>query len=322
MQIRSMSRLKLMLAMVVITSMACSTIHAQDKLASSLVMAKILVTVEGDKDKKPPELKAEDVIVKVGKERMQVKHWEAAKGQYADLALFIVIDDVLDPSTGGLFGDIQTFIQAQPPSTLIGVAYARNGAVSIAQDLTNDHEKAAKAMRLPMGNAGVYASPYLSVIDLMKRWPEHGGRREILMITDGIDRMHQQSSRMDYMTPSVNVDSASTVAQRAGILVHSFYARGTGHLARTNTWAATGGQSGLAKLAEETGAESYFLGYSDPVSFKPYLEDLQKDLDNQYWLAFDIKPGTKAALKRIDVSTELSGAEIISADNVFIPVKK
>jgi hypothetical protein len=87
---------------------------------------------------------------------------------------------------------------------------------------------------------------------------------------------------------------------------------------RTNTWAASGGQSGLAKLADETGAESYFLGYSDPVSFKPYLEDLQRILDNQYWLAFDIKAGSKPALKRMNASTEVSGAEIVSADNVFI----
>jgi hypothetical protein len=34
--------------------------------------------------------------------------------------LFILIDDVLDPSTGGLFGDIREFIKAQPPTALIG----------------------------------------------------------------------------------------------------------------------------------------------------------------------------------------------------------
>jgi hypothetical protein len=266
-------------------------------------MAKILVTVDGVKDNQPPELKPEDVIVKVGKERMQVKHWEAAKGKYADLALFILIDDVLDPSTGGLFGDVKDFIKAQPATTLVGIAYMRNGTISVAQNLTNDHDAAVKALRLPVGNMGTYGNPYLSLTSLIKSWPDHGGRKEVLMITDGIDRMRPQSSRLDWMSPSTDVNTASSAAQRAGILVHSFYARGVGHMTRTNSAAASGGQNGLAKLAEETGADAYFMGYSDPVSFKPYLEDLQKELDNQYWLAFDVKPGSKPALKPVNIST-------------------
>jgi len=115
------------------------------------------------------------------------------------------------------------------------------------------------------------------------------------MITDGIDRVRQRSSRMDYMAPSTDTSTASDAAQRAGILVYSFYARGVGHLTRTNSAAACGGQSGLAKLADETGADSYFLGYSDPVSFKPYLEDFQRVLNDQYWLVFDAKPGSNCS---------------------------
>jgi hypothetical protein len=322
MSVRLLSGFVLAVAALVVTCLASVSAPAADQPSTQLVMAKLLVTVEGVKDKEPPELQPEDVLVKVGKERVKVKHWEAAKGKYADLALFILVDDALDSSAGGLFGDVKDFIQAQPQTTLVGIAYMRSGTAAIAQDLTNDHDKAVKALRLPTGNPGTYGNPYLCLADLIKRWPNHGGRREILMITDGIDRMRHQSSRMDYMAPSTDVDTASQAAQRAGILVHSFYARGGGHMTRTNTWAANGGQSGLAKLADETGADAYFLGYSDPVSFKPYLEDLQKVLNNQYWVAFDVKPGSKPALKRVDVSTEVSGAEIVSADNVFIPAAK
>jgi hypothetical protein len=64
----------------------------------------------------------------------------------------------------------------------------RNATVQIAQNFTNDHAAAAKALRLPTGSTGAYGSPYLSVIDLIKRWPEHTNRREVIMITDGIDR--------------------------------------------------------------------------------------------------------------------------------------
>ena len=64
----------------------------------------------------------------------------------------------------------------------------RNAVVQITQDFTNDHAAAAKALRLPLATPGSYGSPYLSVIDLMKRWPESTNRREVIMVTDGIDR--------------------------------------------------------------------------------------------------------------------------------------
>ncbi len=38
-----------------------------------------------------------------------------------------------------------------------------NNTLSIAQDLTNDHNKASKALRIPLGNPGAHGSPYLSL---------------------------------------------------------------------------------------------------------------------------------------------------------------
>ena len=43
----------------------------------------------------------------------------------------------------------------------------------------------------------------------------------------------------------------------------------------------------LAKLSDATGGESWSLGVQAPVSFAPYLENLQKVLDNQYLLTDD-----------------------------------
>jgi len=56
-------------------------------------------------------------------------------------------------------------------NTLVAVAYARNGAAMVTQDFTNDHALAAKALRIPLGNLGAFASPYLSLQDWLKRWP-------------------------------------------------------------------------------------------------------------------------------------------------------
>ena len=44
-----------------------------------------------------------------------------------------------------------------------------------------------KALRLPMGLRGVNGSPYFSLTDLIKRWPASMARREVLMVSDGID---------------------------------------------------------------------------------------------------------------------------------------
>jgi len=291
---------------------------AKDPPEASPVQVKMLVTVQGAEGKRIPDVKPEDVIAKQGNERFKVTQWTPATGENGSLGLFILIDEASDPSLGGLLGDVRSFIQAQPATTMVGVGYMSNATVRIAQDLTNDHEKASNALRLPLGNPGAYGSPYLSLADLIERWPDHGGRKEVLMITDGVDRFRSQYSRLAALSPSPDLDSTSSRCQRAGILVHSIYARGTGHRSR-NFWILTGGQNGLAQLADESGGEAFFLGYQNPVIFKPYLDQLQGILDNQYWLGFEMKPGKKAELRSVDVDAEVSGVDISSANGVYVP---
>ena len=48
---------------------------------------------------------------------------------------------------------------------------------------------------------------------------------------------------------------------------------------------------GIAKLSDVSGGESFFLGLETPVSFTPYLDQLQKILDNQYLLTVSAQPG-------------------------------
>lgn len=244
-----------------------------------------------------------------------------ARGQQAGLDLFILIDDAADTSLGSQYGDLLAFINAQPASTLVGVGYMQNGTVRVAQDLTTDHAKAAKALRLPLASTTAYGSPYLSVIDLMKRWPDSSNRREIVMITDGIDRFRARPIyRNSYLYLSPDVDNASSVAQRTGTMIHTIFTRGIGRLGN-NFWEITTGQNSLAKLSEETGGESYFLGMQNAVSFKPYLDSLQSVLDNQYLLEFHAVPGRKAGLQPIQLNTPVAGVELNAADNVWVDIK-
>jgi hypothetical protein len=155
----------------------------------------------------------------------------------------------------------------------------------------------------------------------MKRWPESSNRREVIMVTDGIDRA-RRGLRFSGLGPiNPDVDSASSVAQRTGTIIHSIYSPGVGHLHR-NFWEATNGQNGMAKLSDETGGESFFLGLQPPVSFKPYLDRISTILENQYVLTFHVRPGRKAGLRPIKLTTEVAGVELVSADNVWVPAAK
>jgi hypothetical protein len=175
------------------------------------------------------------------------------------------------------------------------------------QNFTTDHAAAANALRLPLGFAGAYGSPYLSVIDLMKRWPASQNRREVLMVTDGIDRA-RRSIPWRGLYSNADVDTASEVAMRTGTIIHTIYAPGVGRRDR-NYWEATNGQMGIAKLSDVTGGESFFLG-------------LQNILNNQYLLSVSAQSGKKARLQNVSINTEVAGVELASADAVWVPAAK
>jgi len=306
----------MMFAMLLVTA----PLLAQEAAVASVVPLRMTVTASVPNDKTMPEITKADVIVKMGKQVQKVTDWVPAQGDRAGLDLFILIDDASNSSLGSNLDDLRTFINAQPPTTSVGVGYMRNATVQIVQNFTPDHAAAAKSIRLPMGSAGAFGSPYLSAIDLMKRWPAHNNRREILMVTDGIDRARGgPSSRGLGVNP--DVDSASSVAQRTGTIIHTIYTPGVGHVSR-NYWEASNGQLGISKLSDETGGEAFYLGMQAPVSFAPYLGQLQKILNNQYLLSFSVAPGKKAGLQRVSLTTEASGVDFDLADSVWVPAAK
>ena len=99
------------------------------------------------------------------------------------------------------------------------------------------------------------------------------------------------------------------------------YTPGAGRRAR-NFWEVNRGQNGIAQLSDESGGESFFLGMQGPVSFKPYLDQIQSILDNQYLLTFSPKPVTKAGLQYVAISTELAGVELSASDAVWVSATK
>jgi hypothetical protein len=295
--------------------------QAQEKQSANPGQVQMTVTLRllGD-NKRMPEVSRDDVTVKQGSTRLQVTGWAPATGDRAGLDLFVLMDDASDPVLGSQLDDLRSFINAQPSITSVGVGYMRNGTVQITQNFTTDHNQAAKALRLPIASTGAYGSPYLSVMDLMKRWPAGSNRREVVMVTDGIDRFRREPHYQGFGYISPDVDSASRMAQRTGTIIHTIFARGVGRWG-SNFWEITNGQNNIAKLSDETGGESYFLGTQNPVSFRPYLDSLQKALDNQYLLEFRAIPGKKSGLQYVKLTTEVAGVELDSADNVWVDAK-
>jgi hypothetical protein len=104
-------------------------------------------------------------------------------------------------------------------------------------------------------------------------------------------------------------------------MIHTIYTPGFGHL-RHRYWDATNGQMNMARLSDATGGESFYLGLHGPVSIKPYLDSLQQVFDNQYLLSFSAKPGKKAGLQNVKLSTEVAGVQLSAHDAVWVPAAK
>ncbi len=81
------------------------------------------VTAVAKKEANPPALSKQDVQLYLNKERTQVANWRRGEKLY----LAVLIDDSLDPTVASQWRDVQEFINAQPETTYIAVAYARNG---------------------------------------------------------------------------------------------------------------------------------------------------------------------------------------------------
>lgn len=272
-----------------------------------------VVTVEPHKGSNMPVIGREDVLVTEGKDRDQVTEWIPAQGDQAALEFFILIDDGANTSVGNQLEAIRKFIVAQPATAKVGLAYMQNGTARIVQNLTTDHDSVTKALRLPSGIAGINGSPYFSLSDLVKHWPAGAPRREVLMISDGIDRYYEGGDLEDPY-----VSAATDDAQKAGIIVSAIYTPGIGHFGHSY-YQSYWGQLYMARVADKTGGEAYYVGMMGaPVTFTPYLDDLSTRLTHQYLLTFLAKPPKKAGLQAVKIKTEVSNADLVAMDKVWV----
>ncbi len=278
--------------------------------ASAAFGQHLVVTAEGHHGAAPPELLKDDITVEVDKRPATVKEWMPLRGDEARLDLYIVIDDGEDTDLGLQFQNLKTFIDEQPETTRIGLAYLRNGAAMIVAPLSTDHAAVAKAIRLPLGQPGISASPYMGISDLVKKWPATDARREVLLISSGIDPWSPPDPQNPYLQKAIDD------AQRAGILVNSIYYSEAGHLGHSY-WRVNWGQNYLSELGDSTGGEAYWQGHGSPVSFEPYLKDFTERLKNQYLLSV-ATDGAKSGFQSVRVTASKPGISLMTASRIWI----
>jgi hypothetical protein len=304
-----MIKLKAVAAGLLVSAFACAL--PAMALQADAVSAQTVVTVV-PKSGEAPELQRQNLKVWADGKQSEVTDWQALRGDRAGLEFVVLIDDSARSSIGTQLNELSKFIQSLPPTTLVGVAYMQNGRAAFAQNLTADHALAAKAIRLTTGVPGGNSSPYFCLSDLAKHWPSEDpkNRREVLMVTDGVDRYNLRYDPDDpYLQASI------TDAQKAGIIVYSIYFRDTGRLDRTG-YETNAGQNLLTQVSQATGGKLYWQGLSNPVSFQPFLEDLGKQFENQYELGFTARARSKADLVQLKVKADVSRVNVNAPERV------
>jgi hypothetical protein len=263
---------------------------------------------------RPESLESGELSVLQGNTPATVVSLRRLTGDLADMQLFVLLDDsTRSSSLGTQLPELKTFLESLPATTQVAVGYMRNGTFALAQAFTADHQKAASALRLPVALPGENGSPYFALSDLAKHWPskQSTDRRAVLMLTDGVDRYYGAAVMDDPY-----VDAAIHDTLKEGVMVYSIYLRGAGLYGRSD-WVTTVAQSRLIDVSEETGGYAYFLGFSDPVTISPFLNDFQDRLANQYQMT--IAALNKKGVQPVKLRTESPGLKVQGPTHIYVP---
>ena len=116
--------------------LAICWLSARPQAAKTVRVHMVITDAAFRTEKSLPALNAENVKLKQGKSFLSVVQVTPAQGDQAALQLMILIDDTLNTqAVGNNLNDLKAFIGAQPPSTVIGVAYMSNAIVNVSAKL-------------------------------------------------------------------------------------------------------------------------------------------------------------------------------------------
>jgi hypothetical protein len=293
---------------------AFSPLLAQEAAASG---PSTIVTVESKgKGELAEPVSQTAVKVKVNGKNAEVTGWTAygANATQPNLQLVLLIDDGARSSLGLHLQEMQRFITQQPPTTEVAVAYMRNGTAQLTGPFSTNHDQAAQTLRLPISTAGTNGSPYFSLSDLLKKWPATNPqvRREVVMITDGIDRY--TGLRYDPSNPYITATIRDMIRNR--VVVYAIYFHNAGFADRTGA-GINSGQNYLTQLCAAVGGDFFFQGFGNPVDFTPYLDQINRKLGNQYELRVQPPAGAKNIVN-LKVQVSAPNTKTQTAQQIFL----
>ncbi len=255
---------------------------------------------------------ATDLAVKVGGKQASVTGWTPLKSRPVELVF--LIDSAARASLGTQFGAISSFAREMPANMKMTIAYMENGQAVFTEPLSSSPAVVLQALRMPAGPPGISASPYFCLSNLAKNWPSHDrtSRREVVMITDGVDPYYVRYDPEDPYVQSAIHDSV-----RAGLVIYSIYWRSEGVLGRSG-YATFAGQNLLNEVTQATGGNSYWQGYGNPVDFEPYFKDLRHRLEGQYELSFAAPRNGRAGVERLQMHVNATSAKVDAPQQVYV----
>jgi VWFA-related protein len=253
----------------------------EGKMSAGAKPVTVPVTIRLREPKREVEMRFVDLVVKEDGDVQTTL--SIRKPSENPITLAILLQDDLVSSISTETKGIANFVRRLPPGSRVMVGYIRTGTLDVRRKFTSDLEKVAAGLRPPMGLASASPfNPFVEIIEALKRFDSQPlGRRTIVVVSDGVDT----SRGLDSSSPgqSFDLQRAINEAQRRSVAIYSIYAPSAGP-----TGAALGlnGQGCLERLSKETGGRAFFEGTGAPVSFDPFIREIEASVSMQIALTY------------------------------------
>jgi len=243
------------------------------------------------------DVKPGDLQVYQGASRRVVTGVERLSGEQAGMELFVYLDRSID-SVGldAMLPELAQFIRALPQTTRVAVGDSiRN------QTFTADRERTVAALMQPLRNSAT-AGTWSNLLDLIRQWPgnDPADRRAVLIVTAGVSPEYAGSA-----TNEPYAEAAWRNAQIAGIAMYSILMPGGNE-----------GQSSLSKLTSAAGGSLYTADAAGHCSLRPFLDDMNLQLANQYRITFE--PKNRSGAQAVKVETDMAGEKVIAPSGIYV----
>lgn len=195
------------------------------------------------------------------------------------MTLAILFQDDLVSSASVDVKNMSTFVLNQPGGSRVMIGYIRPGSLDVRKKFTNELDRVAQSIRAPLGlaSAGAY-NPFVEIIEGLRRFDSQPmGRRAMIVVSDGIDVDNSNP------TQSIDLQRAITEAQRRAVAIYAIFVPPAATALQS---LSLNGQSCLHRLAEETGGRAFFQGTAAPVSFDPFLKEIDLLMSRQLALTY------------------------------------